>query len=184
RLPTDHLDLAERRPVEKPNALPGTPCLILNGLPRVLRPVACGPQPAAIFLEDCSSRAMNGLQRQPAHGRQKAATPCSGEAGEGHGRERRPVSGGADFGDRAAGNSREQGKAIEVRRLALVRSHAKRRVALQVLDRDEVLPRSQFNVLGCYVALIIYPYAPLGTGFRPQGDDAEGGFHPRAAWDG
>ena len=65
----------------------------------------------------------------------------------------------AGFAHFAAFERREHGETVDVRGLALVGSHAERRVALQMLDRDVVLAHRERDVLGGDVVLQIDPDA-------------------------
>ena len=72
-------------------------------------------------------------------------------------RVRGAEGGGADIGNGHAQNVGENAKRVDVRGLALIRRHAQRGVALDVLHRAEVLTHGQFKVGGGYVVLEINP---------------------------
>ena len=74
------------------------------------------------------------------------------------------------LGDRLAARLRHDGEARDVRQLALVGRHAERRVALEMLDRDEAFLAGQHDVLRSDVVLEI----DEGLAFRPL-DMPEGG---------
>ena len=63
---------------------------------------------------------------------------------------------------------------LHVGGLALVGRHAERRVALQVLDRAEILARRKLDVLHGHVVLEVDPLAALGAGPWPCRLDAIG----------
>ena len=156
-----HLDLAERRAVEDGHRLARQFCFALDFGVGVARAVIGGAQPAAIFAEHRANGAMLVLQRQPAHRIEQLAAPAAGNDRERHRHEGRPVGRGAGVGDAAAGDRRHRGKAVHVGGLALVGRHAERRVALEMLDRAEILARRKLDILNRHVVLEVDPLAAL-----------------------
>src|SRR3546814_14103385 len=60
-----------------------------------------------------------------------------------------------------------------IRRLALIRRHTQRRVALEMFDRAEILARGELNVARCHIVLAVDPS-------RPRARIAAGEMHPRS----
>ena len=79
----------------------------------------------------------------------------------------------ARFRDRAACQLRHDGKAADIRRLALVRRHAERRVALQMFDRPEAFARGERDVVGGHVVLEIDKGFAARTRDLPERRDIE-----------
>ena len=83
------------------------------------------------------------------------AAVMAGERADRDRRVGRPERRGAGRGDRAAGQRRHDGEAVDVGGSALVGRHAERGVALEMLDRAEALALGQRDIVGGDVVLEI-----------------------------
>ena len=99
------------------------------------------------------------------------APPPAGDDAHRDGHERRAIGGRSGLVDRAAGQRRHRGDAVDIGGLALIGRHAERRVALEVLDRDVALARGERDVLQRHVVLEVDPAPALVVGLRPGGFD-------------
>ena len=84
-------------------------------------------------------------------------TPTQGA--QSHRRIRRAVDRGAGVGNGLARQPRHHGQAQHVAGLALIGCHAKRCIAFQMLDRDEVFLMRQFDVFDGDIVLRVNPSA-------------------------
>ena len=78
--------------------------------------------------------------------------------------------GQADVWDRLANMIGRDGERVEVRCLALIGRHSRRRVAFDVLDRAKTLLRREFQVLGRDVVLEIYEGRAVSRQHRTRAD--------------
>jgi hypothetical protein len=153
----DDFDLAERRGVEQADgvarrlALPHhRSALVLARLGEIP-----GAPPERDILE---RRAMLGcpvVDRRFAHGIEQNIARRTNQRAErdrriGRSRRRRP-----HFRNWLFHRSSDQADGVHVRRLALVGRHARRRVALDVLDRFEALAQRKLDIFGRHVVLKI-----------------------------
>ncbi len=168
------LDLAEGRDVDQPDRAAHRPHL-------ASRPSASSPFPLSAGNMRRAATAPVSTKTAPALfrkrvGRREAGRPeidaamVAGEGAERHRRPGRAEHGDSGLGDRLAARLRHDGEARDVRQLALVGRHAERRVALEMLDRDEAFLVGQHDVLRSDVVLEI----DEGHAFRPL-DMPEGG---------
>ena len=150
------IDLAQCRGVENADAGARGQSLTLDGLlDRFPFPeIAIGPLPLADILEVGAVAGMPGMHRRPADGIVELASGVdSGKGADGDRRIEWAECRVPDSGNAAADMVGKDGKAVDIRRLALVGSHAGGRVALEVLHRDIVFPGGERHVGGGDVVL-------------------------------
>ncbi len=126
--------------------------------------------PQADILEHGAAILCPCIDGRAAHGIEQIAATVAGECAEGHRRigltERRQ----ADRGQRLVQRLGDDGERIHVAGLALVRCHARRRVALDVLDGAEAFLGGEAHILGRHVVL------EIDEGFDGSGIAAMGPF--------
>ena len=172
RVGADDLDLAERGAVEQRDCVARPRRLALDREVRVVGAVPGRPKPAAVFAHLPAFGPVLGLERQAPERIDERTSPPAGDDAHRHGDERRAIGGRSGLVDGAAGERRHRGEAVDVGRLALIGRHAKRRVALQVLDRDVALARGKRDVLQRHVVLEIDPSPAVCVGLGPGRFDA------------
>ena len=111
------------------------------------------PLPLTDVLEHRAVRLVPPVHRRAPHRVEHGAAVAPGDRAEGDRRIRRAKGGHADVGDRLTGDPRNDAQRIDVRRLALVRAHAGRGVALDMLDRAVAFAEREAEVAGGDVVL-------------------------------
>ena len=177
----DDLDLAERGAVEQRDRVARSRGLALDGALGLVRPIPCGPQPAAIFPHLRAIGPMLGFERQAPQRIDERAPPSAGDDAHRDGHERRAIGGRSRLIDGAAGQRRHRGDGGDIGGLALIGRHAKRGVALEMLDGDVAFARRERDVLQRHIVLEIDPAPPFVVGLRPRGLDSDNGPPARSA---
>ena len=172
-----HVDLAERGDVaEADRGAHGCHLAADGGEPvgfaRLRIPLRA--QPGAGFDEHRALLLGPGVRRRTAGRAEVLAAVVAGERADRNRRVGRAEGGGADLGDRAAGQRRHDAERRQVGGLALVGGHAERGVALQVLDGAEALAMGKRDVVGGDVVLQVDEGLGRGAGDMPQRGDGEG----------
>jgi len=164
------VDFAQGRHVAKPDRLAGGDDLSARRRHHVLAAlrVVAGAQPLP-GLHEYRAGALRPLVhgRQP-RGLEVAAARGAGQHAHGHGNRRRAKGGGADPLDRFAALGGENGQAVDVGQLALVRGHAEGGVALEMLHRAVALARGQRDVCGSDVVLQVHQRLAVGARHAPK----------------
>src|SRR5579885_3296849 len=151
------IDLAESRDVDETDALAHGHSLAPDRLALALARarIAARAQPEARLDPGGAGRFVPLVHRRPADRLEMPAGLASGEAADRDRRIGRPKGRDAHRRDRLAALLGQEGEAVDVARLALVGAHAERRVALQMLVRDEALARREADIPGGHVVLEI-----------------------------
>ena len=152
-----NVDLAEGGCVQKAGCSTGGEDFAIHRLAHgfaVLR-IVPGTHPLADMLECGAVRTVPVIHAGQAHGIEQIADLAAGYGTESRRCVGHPEGGGADLRDFVAEGFGEDGKAIDVGRLALVRCHAERGVALHMLDRLVAFPHCQLHVGSGDVVLVI-----------------------------
>ena len=151
------VDLAERGGVHDADAAARGQAFAAHGGVHVLAALREIPraQPLSDGLELGAARDVAGVHGRIAARLEGIALVCAGERAERDRRVGRAIGRGADLGDGLAERIGGDGKAVDVRELALIGAEAQRRIALDVLDRAIVLAHGEMNVGGRDVVLKI-----------------------------
>ena len=177
RVRADDLDLAERGGVEHADARAYGGAFACHGGVHVLagQREAAGALPQADILEGRTVGNGPIVRRRRAHGIEQRAAARPRERGEGDGRIGRPERRRADLRHGLVERFGDDAQGVHVRRLALVRRHARGGVALHVLDRFEAFAHGEPDVLRRHVVLEVdegasarpLPAGRMRTGWKP-----------------
>ena len=168
-----NIDLAEGRDIGDPGGITHRQRLPLDGFEHrvtgiglILAKVILRPHPEPGFHHLRTMREMPVMHRRAPYRILVAADLASGEGADGDRCVGRPERGGADLGDVETAGFGKNTVAVDVRGLALIRAHAERGVAFQVLDRDIAFALGQLDVIRRDIVLQINKAPAFAAGQR------------------